>query len=40
MKVRFAKMTAVPDKLTETPERDSGGGIAWTFSTTSWGRCG
>jgi hypothetical protein len=31
----IAKMIAVPDNLIETPDRDSGWGFQWTFSTKS-----
>jgi hypothetical protein len=33
VKRRFAKMTALPDNLTETPHLHAGQGRSWTFST-------
>ena len=35
VKERFAKMTALPDNLTETPHSYAGTGHSWTFSTKS-----
>jgi hypothetical protein len=32
---RFAKMTALPDNLTETPHSHAGHGFRWTFSRKS-----